>query len=81
MNIIYITVVDLAILNGTVDHVLGICKGLAKIGHCVRLIAPISNNSDFLTYYNKQNIHYDLMLRSQSQFFCKIKWPSIPPEF
>ena len=69
MNIIYVTVVDLATHNGTVDHVLGICKALAKIGHYVRLIAPISNNSEFSNYYNKQNIHYDLMLSKDLSLF------------
>lgn len=43
MDIAYVTVVDLASKQGSVDHIIGISQGLAELGNTVHLIAGKSS--------------------------------------
>ncbi len=40
MKLAYVSLVDLAEPSGAVDHILGIARGLAELGHEVHLVAP-----------------------------------------
>lgn len=45
MKIAYISLVDLASRSGAVDHVVGIARGLADLGHEVHLLAPAADQA------------------------------------
>jgi len=58
MDIAYVTVVDLASKQGSVDHIIGISRGLAELGNVVHLIAGLGSGDFSLT--SATNLIYHL---------------------
>jgi|GEM_PF-3711908 len=57
MKIVYITMLDVSLPLGSVDHVLGVSRGWAQLGHEVHLVAAHSDTPD----ERAQNLHLHLL--------------------